>query len=329
MFHKVQATLIKALLSAAIMAGVTAPALSADYPNRPVKFVVPSTPGGAIDILARIIAPKLSAKWGQPVVIDNRAGAGGIIGTEAVAKSLADGHTLLLVTTGFVTNQMLYSRVPYTTPGDFTPVTIIGVTPNILVAHPSVGVSSLKELIALGKAKPGTLNFGSSGVGSAGHLQMLLLTQLTGIEMTHIPYSGSGAATSAILSGQTQLLSTAVSAIRNHINNKSVIPLAVMASKRTESQPNVPTITEAGVPDYSSDGWYGLIGPKGMKPDVLDKLYRDVLEVIKMPEVITQLKDACFEPGGMPPADFVKYLHNEVSTWQKVLAKTAPSNIQK
>ena len=303
----------------AVTAALTAlaPGLSgaADFPNHQVRFVVPSTPGGALDVLARIMSAKLTEKWGQPIVVDNRGGAGGIIGTDIVAKAPPDGHTLLIVTTGFVTNPYLYKNLPYRTPNAFTPITILASTPNVLVAHPSLPVRTLQELVAMAKAKPGALNYASSGVGSGGHLTMEFLKQRAGFEVTHVPYKGAGDATGGVVSGQTQLFFTAIGAVLPQINAKALNALAVSGAKRSEALPNVPTVAESGVPGFVVDSWYAIMGPANMPKETLDRIYRDVAEVLKTPAVIAQFRTLGFEIGGMPPREFADYVRAELKTW--------------
>jgi tripartite-type tricarboxylate transporter receptor subunit TctC len=289
------------------------------YPSRPVRYVVPSTPGGGLDVLARITAPRLMAKWGQQVVVDNRAGAGGIIGTEIVAKAPPDGHTLLIVTTGFASNPFLHKSLPYRTPDDFIPITIVGYAPNVLVVHPSLAVKSVAELITLAKQKPGELTFASSGLGSGGQLSMALLESMAKIKFIHVPYKGAGAATAAVLSGEAQLLFTATGASVPHIRNGRIRAIAVSSAKRVSVLPDVPSVAESGLPGYDVDGWYGIMAPARTSKAVIDKIYRDVLDVIKTPDVAAQLQTAGFELGGMPPAQFGDYIKAEIRKWGVVI----------
>jgi len=304
-------------------AGLSAAALSAappeKYPVRPVRIVVPSTPGGGLDVLARILGPRLTAKWGQQVVIDNRAGAGGIIGTEIVAKSPPDGHTLLIVTTGFVTNAFMHDKLPYRTPGDFDPITIVGSSPNVLVAHPSLAAKSVKELIALARDKPKQLTFGSSGAGSGGHLSMALLQYTARIDLTHVPYKGAGAATAAVVAGEVQLLATATGAALPHVKSGRIRALGVTSAKRTAVLPDVPTVAESGLPGYEVEGWYGVLAPAKMPKALLQRIYADVLEVMRLPEVSAQIQAAGFDVGGLPPGEFAQYIDREVRKWQAVI----------
>ncbi|MGE5525908.1 MAG: Bug family tripartite tricarboxylate transporter substrate binding protein [Rhodospirillaceae bacterium] len=298
----------------------TASAAEADrYPSRPVRYVVPSTPGGGLDVLARITAPRMTAKWGQQVVVDNRAGAGGIIGTEIVAKAPPDGHTLLIVTTGFASNPFLHKSLPYKTPDDFIPITIVGSAPNVLVVHPSLAVKSVAELIALAKQKPGQLAFASSGLGSGGQLSMALLETMAKIKFIHVPYKGAGAATAAVLAGEAQLLFTATGASVPHIRSGRIRAIAVSSAKRVSVLPDVPSVAESGLPGYDVDGWYGIMAPAGTPKAIIDKIYRDVLAIIKTPEVAQQIQTAGFEVGGMPPDEFRDYIKNEINKWGVVI----------
>jgi tripartite-type tricarboxylate transporter receptor subunit TctC len=310
-----------ALLCAAAALCVAGPAAAA-WPDHSVRIIVPSTPGGALDVLARIFGKELSEMWGQPVVVDNRAGAGGIIGTGVVANAAPDGYTLLIVTTGFATNPYLYKSLPYRTPQDFTPITILGISPNMLVANPGLPVHTLQELVALAKKEPGKLNYASSGVGSGGYLSMELLKQQAGIDIVHVPYSGAGAATTAAVSGQTQLLFTAVGAVISQIKSGQLRALAVSSSQRSQALPDVPTVAESGYPAYRSDGWYGILGPAKMPPAVVDKLYRDIKTVLDKPDIKQKMATLGFDESGIAPKEFSAYLDNELKTWKGVIEKT-------
>ena len=292
---------------------------AADFPSRPVRIVVPSTPGGGLDVLVRLLSPKLTAKWGQQIVIDNRAGAAGIVGSEIVSKAAPDGHTLLVVATGYSANPFLYQKLPYETPKDFAPVTIVGWAPNVLVVHPSVPVRNVKELIALAKEKPGQLNYASSGVGTGGHLSMALFIRTTGIDVIHVPYKGAGAATAAIVGGQSQMLFTATAAVIPQIRNARVKPLGVSSAKRVPSLPEVPTIAESGVPGFEVDGWYAMLAPGRTPKAVVDRIYRDVVEVLKMPDVTAQVQAAGFDVNPITPAEFARYLDSELKKWGTVI----------
>ncbi len=292
---------------------------AAEYPVRPVRIVVPSTPGGALDVIARTVGPALTEIWKHQVVIDNRAGAGGIIGTEIVAKSAPDGHTLLVVTTGFVTNPFIYRQLPYSTPADFTPITILGTAPNVLVAHPSVAAHSVKDLINLAREKPGQLTYGSSGVGSGGHLSMELLQRMARIGLIHVPYKGAGAATGAVVAGQTQFLITATGAVISQIRGNRLRAIAVTGTSRSQALPEVPTVAESGLPGYSAAGWYAIVGPGGMPKRLVNKIYDDVVATIRRADVAAQIRTLGFDYGAMPPEEFARYVAKELTTWGSVI----------
>ena len=284
-----------------------------------MRIVVPSTPGGGLDVIARAITPALTETWKQQIVVDNRAGAGGIIGTEIVAKSAPDGHTLLLVTTGFVTNPFIYRQLPYSTPQDFTPITILGTAPNVLVAHPSVPVHSVKDLINLAREKPGQLTYGSSGVGSGGHLSMELLQRMARVQLIHVPYKGAGAATAAVVAGQTQVLFTATGAVIPQIRGNRLRALAVTGTSRADSLPEVPTVAESGLPGYAATGWYAMFGPGRMPKRLVNKIYDDVLAVIRRADVAAQIRTLGFDYGALPPEEFSRFVSKELATWGTVI----------
>ncbi len=294
-------------------------AQAAQYPARPVRIVVPSTPGGGLDVMARILAPRLTEKWGAQVVIDNRAGAGGIIGTDVVAKATPDAYTMLLVTTGLSTNPFLINKLPYNTPQDFEPITIVGSTPVVLVAHPSLNVRTVKEMLALAKQQPEKLTFGSSGQGSSGHLSMMLMQRVAGIKFIHVPYKGAGAAIAAIVGGEVNLLFTAPGVALAQVKANRLRALAVTSAKRVSILPEIPSVVEVGLAGCVVDGWYGLLAPAGTPKVLIDRIYADVLSVIKQPEVAARLQGAGFEVDGRPPAQFKQYLQEEMKRWGAVI----------
>lgn len=306
-----------------VLMGCVAPVCFAQtekFPARPVRIVVPSTPGGGLDVIARIMAPRLTGIWGVQIVIDNRAGAGGVIGTEIVSKSAPDGHTLLLVTTGFTTNPFIISKLPYRTPQDFEPVTIIGNTPVVLVAHPSLSARSVKELITLAKERPEHLPFASSGAGSGGHLAMVLMQRVAGIKFIHVPYKGAGAATAAVVGGEAQLLFTAPSAALPQVKAGRLRALVVTSAKRVGVLPDVPGVVEAGLAACVVDGWYGMLAPAGTPKPLIGRIYNDVLNTMQVPEVSAKLQAAGFELDGRPPAQFTQYLQSEIKKWGAVIS---------
>ena len=310
------ATLAAIWVIAATAAGFTT---AADFPTRPVRVVVPSTPGGALDILSRMLAQKLPGRWhGHPLVVDNRAGAGGIIGSEIVAKCEPDGYTLLVVALGYAANPFLY-KLPYRTPQDFSPITVLASAPNVLVIHPSVPATSAKELIALAKAKPKTLVYASSGVGTSGHLAMELFKRMAGVDMIHVPFKGAGAANAAVVAGQVQILNTALGAAMTFIKSGKLKGLAVTGLKRATAAPEIPTVIESGLPGYVVDGWFAALAPAKTPQAVVDKLQADFAWVYAMPEMTARLAAQGFESGNPTPKETAKFIDAEIAKWGKVI----------
>lgn len=299
-------------VSLAVFAGI---GMAADFPTRPVRFVVASSPGGALDVLARLVGPKLTEKWGQPVVVDNRAGAGGVIGTEIVANASPDGYNLLVIAQGFTANPFLYQKLPYRTPEDFAPITILAYGPNVLVVHPSVKAGSVKELVALAKQQPGKLNYATSGVGAASHLAIEMFKRMAGVEMVHIPYKGAGAATAAVVAGQVQLLFTSTGAAMPHIKSGRLRALGVTTAKRTPALPDVPTVAETGLAGFQVDGWYALVAPARTPKNVIERIYRDTSAVLKQPDIVARIEAVGLEPAGISPQEFGNYIRAELRKW--------------
>ncbi len=297
-------------------------AYGGEFPTRPVRIVVPSTPGGALDILSRMLALKLPERWGQPLVIDNRAGAGGIIGTEIVAKSEPDGHTLLVVALGYAANPFLYAKLPYRTPQDFTAITVLASAPNVLVVHPSVAANSVGELIALAKTKPGMLVYATSGVGTSGHLALELFKRMAGVDMVHVPYKGAGASTAAIVAGQVQVLSTALGAAFPHVKSGRLRALAVTGLKRSAAAPDIPTAAESGLPGYVVDGWFAALAPGRTPARVVERLHADIAAVYKMLDVAERLVASGFDAGGITPRETTAFIAGEIAKWGKLIGET-------
>ncbi len=299
-----------------------ATAHAADFPTKPVRIVVPSTPGGALDILSRMLAQKLPQQWGQPLVIDNRAGAGGIIGSEIVAHSEADGHTLLVVALGYAANPYLYEKLPYRTPQDFAAITVLATAPNVLVVHPSVAASSVRELVALAKAKPGSLVYATSGVGTSGHLAMELFKRMAGVDMIHVPYKGAGASTAAVVAGQVQVLSTALGAAMPQIKSNRLRALAVTGQKRTAVAPEIPTAIESGLPGYVVDGWFAALSPAKTPPAVVERLQTAFAGVYRQPDIAERLTAMGFDQGGTTPRATASFIADEMAKWGKLIRET-------
>jgi len=298
---------------------LTAPAAAQHYPSRPVRVVVPFAPGGAVDLVARTIAPKLSEALGQPVVVDNRGGAGGTIGTDIVAKARPDGHTLLVASMGVAVNAALYPKLPYDTLKDLAPVTSLGEQPNIVVVHPSLSASSVGELVALAKARPGQISYASGGIGSNTHLATLLLLQMARIEMLHVPYKGLGPAIADLVGGQVQLAVSNVSTALPHVKSGRLRLLAVTSAKRFPLFPDTPTVDEAGVKGYESSGWYGLWGTAGTPSSVLAALNKAVTTILDAPAIKEQFGAQGLQTIPTSSEAFGKRLREEIKKWGPVV----------
>jgi tripartite-type tricarboxylate transporter receptor subunit TctC len=291
----------------------------ADYPNQPIRIVVPFTPGGTSDILARGVGQRLSDELGQPVVVDNRAGGGANIGAMHVAKSGPDGYTLFLISTVHAINATLYTKLAYDPVRDFTPIALIAETSQVLVVDPALPVRSVAELIAYAKAHSGELNYSSVGSGSQPHLSAVLFSHMTGITMTHVPYRGAAEAMTGLLGGHVHLtFATAPSAVP-FVKSGQLRALAVTTPARIGALPDVPTMIEAGVKGYVVAGWNGLAGPAGMPPAIVDKLNAAVVRSVKDPAMQKFLLEQGAEPRTGTPQEFGTYIRDEVDKWAKVV----------
>ncbi len=298
---------------------------AAHFPSKPVRIIVPYAPGGFTDIVARLVAQQLTPKLGQPVVVENKPGASTILGAEMVAKSPPDGHTLLMaVTTTLSTNPYMFRKLPYKT-SDFVPVALAGLTPFILVAHPSVPANTVPELVALAKAKPGTLNMATLGVGASTQLVSEMLRSAAGVDIKDVPYKGSGPASTDLLAGHVQLYFDAIPTSMPRIRSGNLKGIAVTADKRSAAAPSIPTFAEAGLPQMVAYSWYGLVAPAGTPPAVVQRLNRLTNEVLQMPEVRSKLD----ENGGSAPQisaqEFGALIESHSKVWEKIIK---PLNIQ-
>ena len=313
--------LVVSLLAAALSCAAL-PAL-AEYPDKPVKIIVPYPPAGTTDILARLIAQRLSERMKQPFVIENRPGAGGAIGSVAVAKSPADGYTLLMATVNsHGIDSALFKNLPYDAVKDFAPITIVGSTPNVLMVNPSVPAKTLAELLALARAKPGGLNFGSTSQGGSPHMSGELLKSMTGVDIAHIPYKGAGPMLIDLIGGQVQLGFDNLPSSIGHIRSGKLRAIAVTTAKRFPGAPEIPTMAESGVPGYEVSAWFGLLAPAGTPKPVIDALYTNIAAILKQPEVVKQLFDLGAEPGGNTPEAYARQIAADVEKWKKVVAAT-------
>ncbi len=300
--------------------GAPAPAWTQPYPAKPVRMVVPFPPGGATDILGRVVGQKLGEYMGQPVVIENRGGAGGNIGAELVAKSAPDGYTVLFSTSGvIVVNPSLYRKMPYDPVRDFAPVAMAATHGNLLLVHPSLPVRSTKELIALAKAKPGQLNYGSGGIGTSPHLAAELFKVMTGAELVHIPYKGGNPSVTGLLSGEVAVMFASIPSVLQHARSGRLRPLAITSAKRSVVAPYLPTVAEAGVPGYQVDIWLGVLVPAGTSRDVITRLNSGIIKALNAPDVRERLESEGFEPSGMSPEEFAKHIRAELPVWARVV----------
>ena len=294
-------------------------AAAQQYPSRPMRVVVPFAPGGAVDLVARTVAPRLGEALGQPVVVDNRGGAGGTIGTDIVAKARPDGHTLLVASMGVAVNAVLYPKLPYDTLKDLAPVTTLGEQPNIVVVHPSLSARSVGELVTLARSRPGQISYASGGIGSNTHLATLLFLQMAGIEMLHVPYKGLGPAIADLVGGQVQLAVSNVSTALPHVKSGRLRLLAVTSARRFPLFPDTPTVDEAGVKGYESSGWYGMWGTAGTPSSVLAALHKAVTKILDTPAVKEQFGAQGLQPIPTSPEAFGKRLREEIRKWGPVV----------
>ena len=317
-------SVVAASLAVTLAAGGSALAQGAaqTFPSRGITIVIPATPGGAIDLTARVMGPKLTDAWSKPVVVENKAGATGIIGTEFIAKAAPDGYTLVLVASSHAINPSMFKKLPYDTVKSFDPVVLTHVLPLMLVVHPSLPVKNVQELIAYGKANPGKLSFASSGPGGAPHMSGELFKSMAGIDMLHVPYKCSTAAHADLLSGRTSLMFDTVTAINPHVKSGAVRALAVTTAKRSAAAPDVPTMAEAGLKGYETSTWGGVLAPAGTPKDVVDKLNAEMNKALAAPDVRQRMLDAGIEPAGGTPQQFAAFIQSEMVKWGKV-AKTA------
>jgi len=301
-------------------AALAANAVAQQYPARPVRIYIPFTAGSAADIIARALEPQMREKLGQSLIIDNRGGAGGNIAAELTAKSPADGYSIMMGTVGtHAINYSLYSKLPYHPQRDFTPIALVGESPNILVINPYVPAQSIKELIALGKANPGKLNYGSSGSGTTVHLSAELFSVMTGIKMVHVPYKGASEALTALLSGQTDLQFASLSSGIPLVKAGRLRAFAVTGEKRSPSIPEMPTMSEAALPGYAASAWFGLLGPAGMPPATVTALSNAALASLQTQEVKDRLFASGVELRPMPPDEFTRLIDVEIKKWAQVV----------
>jgi tripartite-type tricarboxylate transporter receptor subunit TctC len=312
----------------AALLGITAawglavtPGQAADYPVKPIRLVVPFSSGGTLDQFARVVGQGLVEAWGQPLVVENRPGAGGNIGTEFVAKSAADGYTMLMISVGFTSNPALYRKLASDPIKDFAPVTLLAATQNVLIVHPSVPAKSVRELIQLAKSRPGQLNFSSSGTGTSQHLAGELFKSMAGVEMQHIPYRGGPVGLTALISGEVSLMFNNLFTALPYVKAGRLRALAVTSARRSPVAPDIPTIAESGLPGYNVSTWYGLLVPAGTPKEIVSKLNTELGRILNLPETKERLRGV-EELTPSTPDQFAVHIKQEMVRWAKVVKQS-------
>ncbi len=300
--------------------GIASPSLAQNYPAKPVRLIVPFAPGGSADILARSLSQRMSEALGQSVVVDNRGGAGGVIGAELAAKAVPDGYTVLFTTNGPVTvSQSLQKKIGYDPLKDLIPVTIVASLPNMLVMHPSLPVQSVRDVIALAKSRPGQITYASGGAGASNHLAAELLKYLAKIDLVHVPYKGGGPAAIAVLSGECALLFGTMPSTLGHVNSKRLKALAVTSDKRSPAAPMVPTIAESGVPGYEMTSWVGIMLPAGVPPAIAGRLHQEAGKAVQSAEMRERLTGEGYEIVMSTPEQMSQRMQAEATKWAQVI----------
>lgn len=310
--------LLIALMSAAVLMPLFARAADG-FPERPLRMIVPFPPGGSVDVVARIAGQKMTEIAGQSIVVDNRAGASGNIGTELAARAPADGYTIMMTTIPLVVNPSLFSKIPYDVVRDFAPVSLIAAAPFVLAVHPSLPARSVKELVALARARPGQLNYASAGSGTNLHIAAELFKNLSGTNIVHVPYKGGGPALTALLGGEAQLSFLGVVAVVPHVKSGKMRALALTAAKRSAVLPDLPTIAEAGVPGYEFASWYGVLAPAGTPAPRITKLHDILVKSLRSPDLAGRMAAEGADIIAGSPQQFAAYLKTELAKWAKVV----------
>lgn len=308
------------LAAGAYLPAASAPAPAQGYPDRPVRVIVPYTPAGTTDILARLIAQKMNENWGQPVIVDNRPGANGNIGTEIAARATPDGYTIIMgAAATHSINNTLYPKLTWDAVKDFAPISLVAVVPNILVVNNSLPVKNVKELIAYAKANPGKLTHGSPGNGSTAHLSMELFKSLTGTQMVHVPYKGSAGVLADVMAGQISLTMDNIPVYLPHVKAGKIRALGVSSAKRAPAAPEIPTVSEAGVPGLEAVSWFGLLAPAKTPGLIVEKLSAETARILKLPDVNKRIAELGAEPVGGTPQDYAAFIRSEIVKWRKVI----------
>lgn len=311
-----------AAAASALLMSVNATVQAQDYPTRPVRFVVPYVPGGGVDFVGRTLAQKLSESWAHSVIVDNRPGGGTNIGSELVARSAPDGHTLLIGGVPNTANAALYKKLSYDVVKDFSPVILLDTAPNVLAVHPSVPAKSVRELIALAKTRRGALTYASAGIGSSNHLSGELFRTMAGVDIVHVPYKGGGAAVTDLLAGQISMYFGTTPSTMPHVRTGRLRALGVTTARRTPAAPDVPTIAESGLPGYEQSAWHGLLAPAGTPEAIITKLHAEVVRALRSPDVAERFAVQGIDVIGSSPAEFAAFIRQDLAKYEK-LVKTA------
>jgi tripartite-type tricarboxylate transporter receptor subunit TctC len=314
--------MLRTVVAVAAMAASLASSAQEAYPSKPVRIIVPFAAGGVADLLPRIVGEKLTQKWGQPVIVENKVGAAGNIGMAEGARAAPDGYTLLLAPAGNLTvNPKLFPNLPFDTQRDLTPVTLLAQSPNVLVVHPSVPAKTFRELVSYAKANPGKLNFASPGEGSGAHLAAELLNLEAGIKAVHVPYKGIAPAVNDLLGGQVQMMFAGISTVIQHVRSGKLVALAIASPKRNPQLPDVPTVAESGIPGFDVTSWYGIVLRSGTPPAIVQKVQRDMAEALQSTDVKEKLASLGLEPVGNTPAEFDALIRAETKKWGDIVDK--------
>jgi tripartite-type tricarboxylate transporter receptor subunit TctC len=319
LFYLMLATFTAIFSSLAISTAIST-AMADDYPSRPIRLIIPFPPGGSNDVVGRIVANQLGQKLGQTVFVDNRAGAGGVIGSDLAAKAAPDGYTLLVVSIAHTVDPFIYKE-PFDPIKDFVPVAILATGTNVLTVNPNVAVHSVKELLELAKAKPGFLNYASAGIGSFQNLSGELFKVMAGVDIVHVPYKGGGPSMLAVIAGEAQLMFSSIVQTVPNIQAERLRPLATGGAQRSPILPDLPTIAEAGVPDYVAADWWGILAPAGTPAPVVDKLHAAIEDVLRSADTMKNLDQQGASPLHMSSAEFAAYIQSEMAKWGPVVKK--------
>jgi len=307
----------------ALLAAAATGAVAAEWaPSKPVRMIVGFPPGGATDLVARIIQPKMSQSLGKQVIVDNRPGANGVLSNDLLAHADPDGQTMGFGHIGTLVISPTIQKVPYDPHKDLAPIGLVVTLQNLIITHPTLPAKNLKELIAIAKQKPGQLNYASSGIGSPGHLAAVLLESMTGTQMSHVPYKGGGPAITDLLAGHVPIFFAVISTGVPHVQSGKVRGIAVTGKKRAEAVPNVPTVAESGVPGYAAENWYGMLAPGKTPKHIIERLNRDLVAALKAPDAVQQLKDRGIDAAPGTPEEFARYIASEEKKWVPIIRKS-------